>query len=69
MLRAVPEVYLSEPPSDRDELAIRAGRHVAASQHAGKLVWSGLELEAQYVGNSPFFRFNDGIGVMGDQPA
>jgi hypothetical protein len=53
-------VYLCESPFDRDELAIWAGRHVAASQHAGKLVRCRLELEVQYVGKSPFFRFDEG---------
>ena len=28
-----------------------------------------LELEAQDVGEAPFFGFDDGAGVMGDQPA
>ena len=60
---------LGEPPVDRDELAVRAGCHVAASQHAGKRVRCGLELQAQDVGKSVFAGFDDGVGVMGDQPA
>jgi hypothetical protein len=61
--------YFSESPFDRDELAVRAGCHVAASQHAGKRVRGRLELQAQYVGESAFVGFDDGVGVMGDQPA
>ena len=60
---------LSESLFDRDELAVRAGCHVAASQHAGKRVRCRLELQAQDVGKSAFAGFNDGTGVMGDQPA
>jgi hypothetical protein len=60
---------LGEPPIDQDELAVRAGCHVAAGQHAGKDVRGSLELQAQDVGKSAFAGFDDGVGVMGDQPA
>jgi hypothetical protein len=43
---------LSEPPADRDELAVRAGCYVAAGQHSGKVVRGRLELQAQDVGES-----------------
>jgi hypothetical protein len=59
---------LGESPLDRDEFAVRTGRHVAASQDAGELVRCRLELEAQDVGKSAFVGFDDGVGVMGDQP-
>ncbi len=62
-------MYLSESPLDRDDLAVRAGCHVAASQHAGKHVRCRLELEAKDVGKSAFVGFDDGVGVMGDQSA
>jgi hypothetical protein len=63
---AVAVMDLGEPPVDRDELAVRAGCHVAAGQHAGKHVWRRLELQGQDVGESAFFGFDDGVGVMGD---
>ena len=62
-------MYLSESRFDRDELAVRAGGHVTAGQHAGKQVRCRLELAAQDVGESAFAGFDDGTGVMGDQPA
>jgi hypothetical protein len=72
-LTGVPEtvaaVYLGEPPADRNELAVRAGGHVAVGQRAGKRVRRRLELQGQDVGESAFFGFDDGAGVMGDQPA
>jgi len=37
--------------------------------HAGKQVRRRLELEDQDVGESAFLGFNDGVRVMGDQPA
>jgi hypothetical protein len=60
---------LGESPFDRYKLAGRAGGHVAASQRAGKHVRRRLELQAQDVGKSAFAGFEDGVGVMGDQPA
>jgi hypothetical protein len=62
-------VYLGEPPVDRYEFAVRAGGHVAAGQHAGKHVLRRLELEAQDVGKSAFFGFDDGAGVVCDEAA
>ena len=62
-------MYLGEPPVDRHEFAVRAGCHVTAGQHAGKRVRGRLELQAQDVGKSAFFGFDDGAGVMCDQPA
>jgi hypothetical protein len=61
--------YLGEPPVGRHELTVRAGCHVAAGQHAGKHVRRSLELQGQDVGESAFFGFDDGVGVMGDRPA
>jgi len=66
---AVALVYLGESPVDRHELAVRAGGHVAVDQHAGKRVWRRLEFEAQDVGKSAFFDFDDGAGVMCNQSA
>jgi hypothetical protein len=57
------------PPVDRNEFAIRAGCHVAVGQHGGKDVRGRLELQAQNAGKSAFAGFDDGAGVMGDQPA
>jgi hypothetical protein len=57
------------PVLDRYELAVRAGGHVAEGQHAGKDVRRRLELRAQDVGKPTFFGFEDGAGVMCDQPA
>ena len=62
-------MYLGEPLFDRHGLAVRAGGHVAAGQHAGKLLRRRLELQAQDIGESAFAGFDDGAGVMGDQPA
>jgi hypothetical protein len=62
-------MYLGEPPLDLNGLAVRAGGHVAASQHAGQYVRCRVELGAQDVGESAFAGFDDGAGVVGDQPA
>jgi hypothetical protein len=66
---AVAVVYLSGPLSGRHELAVWAGGHVTEGQHAGKRVRRRLELQAQDVGKSAFAGFDDGAGVMRDQPA
>ena len=66
---AVAVVYLGEPLLDRHGLTIRAGGHVAASQHAGERARRGLELGAQDVSESAFAGFDDGAGVVCDQPA
>ena len=66
---AVAVLDLGEPLLDRHEFAVRAGGHVAAGQHAGQRVRRRLELQAQDVGKSAFAGFDDGAGVMGDQPA
>jgi len=66
---AVAVLYLGEPLFDRHEFTVRAGGHVTASQNAGQRVWRGIELQAQDVGKSAFAGFDDGAGVMGDQPA
>ena len=66
---AVAVMYLGEPLLDRHGLAVRAGGHVAASQHAGQHVRCRVELGAQDVGESAFAGFDDGAGVVGDQPA
>jgi hypothetical protein len=60
---------LGERPAGRDELAVRAGGHVAARQHAGKQVRGRLELQGQDVGESVFVGFDAGVGMVGDQPA
>jgi hypothetical protein len=60
---------LGESPLDRDEFAVRAGCHVAAGQHGGNDVRGRLELQPQDAGKSAFAGFDDGAGVMGDQPA
>jgi hypothetical protein len=62
-------LYLGEPLFDRHEFPVWAGGHVAAGQCAGKRVWRRLELQAQDVGKSAFAGFDDGAGMMGDQPA
>ena len=62
-------MYLGEPLFDRHELTVRAGGHVAVGQHAGKLLWPRLKLQAQDLSKSAFAGFDDGAGVMGDQPA
>jgi hypothetical protein len=66
---AVAVMYLGESPFDRDEVAVRAGGHVAVGQHAGMRVRGRLELQAQDVGESAFAGFDDGVGVVGDQQA
>ena len=65
---AVAVVYLGEPLLDRHELAVRAGGHVAASQNAGQHVWCRVKFVAQDIGESAFAGFDDGAGMMGDQP-
>ena len=62
-------MYLGEPLFDRHGPAVRAGGHVAARQYAGQRVRRGVELGAQDVGESAFAGFDDGAGVVGDQPA
>ena len=62
-------MYLGEPPFDRHGLAVRAGGHVAASQDAGQNVRRRVELVPQDAGESAFAGFDDGAGVVGDQPA
>jgi hypothetical protein len=47
-------MYLGEPPVDRHGLAVRAGGHVAASQHAGRYVRCKVELGTQDIGESAF---------------
>ena len=66
---AVAVVYLGEPPIYRYGLAVRAGGHVAARQHAGQDVRCRVELGTQDVGESAFASFDNGAGVVGDQPA
>ena len=60
---------LGESPFDWHRFAVRAGGHVAEGQRAAKKVRWGLELAAQDVGESAFLGFDDGAGVMCDQPA
>ena len=62
-------MYFGESLFDRHELTVRAGGHVAVGQHAGKLPWRRLKLQAQDLSESAFTGFDDGAGVMGDQPA
>jgi hypothetical protein len=66
---AVAIMYLGEPPLDRHGPAVGAGGHVAASQYAGQYVRRRVELGTQDVGESAFVGFDDGAGVVGDQPA
>ena len=66
--RAVAVMYLGDPPFDPHGLAVRTDGHVAATQHAGQHVRYRLELGAQDVGESAFAGFDDGAGMMGDQP-
>jgi len=66
---AVAVVYLGEPPFDWHGLAVRAGGHVAARQRAGQCVRCRVELGTQDIGQSAFAGFDDGAGVVGDQPA
>ena len=60
---------LGEPPVDPHGLAVRAGGHIAASQHAGQYVRCRVELGTQDIGEAAFAGFDDGAGVAGDQPA
>jgi len=60
---------LGEPPFDPHRLAVRTGGHVTARQHASQYVRRRLELGTQDIGESAFAGFDDGAGVMGDQPA
>jgi hypothetical protein len=60
---------LGEPLFGRHGLAVRACCYVAVGQHAGQHLRRGLELQGQGVGESAFFRFDDGAGVVGDQSA
>lgn len=62
-------MYLGEPLFGPHGLAVRAGGHVAASQHAGQYVRCRVELGTQHIGESAFAGFDDGAGVVGDQPA
>jgi len=62
-------MYLRKPPFGRYGSAVRAGGHVTVGQHAGKGIWCRLELGTQDVGKPAFVGFDDGAGVMGDQPA
>ena len=66
---AVAVTYLGKPLLDRHGLAVRAGGHVTAGQNAGQDVRCGVELGAQDVGEAAFAGFDDGAGVVGDQPA
>ena len=54
---------LGELPFGRYEFAVWAGGRVTAGQHAGKDVRRGSELEAQDVGKSAFFGFDDSVGA------
>jgi hypothetical protein len=65
----VPVTYLGKPLLDQHESAVRAGGHVTVGQHAGKVILCRLELGTQDAGKPAFFGFDDGAGVMGDQPA
>jgi hypothetical protein len=62
-------MYLGQPLFDRHGLAVRAGGHVAARQRAGQDVRRRVELGTQDIGESAFAGFDDGAGVVGDQPA
>ena len=62
-------MYLGEPLFDRHELTVRTGGHVAVGQHARKLSRRRLKLQAQDLSKSAFASFDDGAGVMGDEPA
>jgi len=61
---AVAVMDLGEPLLDRHGLAVRAGGHVAARQHAGQDVRCRVELGAQDIGESAFAGFDDGAGVV-----
>ena len=69
MPAAVAIMDLGEPLSDWHELAVRASGRVTVGQHAGKHIRRRLELVAQDVSKPAFASFDDGAGVMGDQPA
>jgi hypothetical protein len=58
---AVAVVYLGEPPVDPHRLAVRAGGHVAARQHAGQYVRCRVELGTQDAGESAFVGFDVGL--------
>ena len=62
-------MYLGKPPFGRHGLTVRAGAHVAASQHAGQYVRCRVELGTQDIGESAFVGFDDGAGMVGDQSA
>jgi hypothetical protein len=62
-------MYLGESPVYGYRLAVRAGGHVAARQNAGQRIRCGVELGAQNVCESAFAGFDDGAGVVCDQPA
>ena len=66
---AVALLDLGKSPFGRHVLAVRAGGYVAVGQHAGQILWCGLEFQDQDVGESAFFGFHDGTGVVGDQLA
>jgi hypothetical protein len=66
---AVAVMDLGEPLLGWHGLAVRAGGHVAARQHAGQDVRCRVELGAQDVGEAAFAGFDDGAGVVGDQSA
>jgi hypothetical protein len=62
-------MYLGEPPFDRHELPVWAGGHVAVGQRVGKLLWRRLKPQGQHLSKSAFAGFDDGTGVIGNQPA
>jgi hypothetical protein len=62
-------VYLGEPLLDPHGLAVRTGGHTAARQRARQHVWCRGELGTQDIGESALVGFDDGAGVVGDQPA
>src|SRR5690348_18334898 len=61
---AVAVMYHGEPLFDRHGLAVWAGGHLAASQHAGQYVRCRVELGPQDIGESAFSGFDDGAGVV-----
>jgi hypothetical protein len=69
MRGAVALLYLGESLFGRHEFAVRAGGHVAVGQHGGQHLRRGLELNAKDVGEPAFAGFDDGAGMVGDQPA
>ena len=66
---AVPVMDLLQAPVHGHRLAVRAGGHIAEGQRAGKGIWRGFELAAQDAGEPAFAGFDEGAGVVGDQPA